>query len=165
LTPRRAALGALVLAGGLLAAGAAPAAQPGAPAVGRDAQGWSYGLWNELMSPFCPGRTLADCPSEQAEKLREWIVAQEEGGRARDEVEGELFASFGDVLRQAPAAEGFGLAAYVIPIAIFCAGGALVVLFLARRGGPPLATAPRVVVVDPELQRELEEQIAGPGPG
>jgi cytochrome c-type biogenesis protein CcmH/NrfF len=151
--PRSRALGSLVLAGWLLAASAAPAAQ--------DEPGWGYQLWNELMSPFCPGRTLADCPSEQAEELREWIVAQEEGGRDRDDVTGELYRGFGDVLRQAPAAKGVGLAAYVLPIAIFCAGGGLVALFLVRRRGGTLATAPRVTVVDPELQRALDEEIAG----
>jgi cytochrome c-type biogenesis protein CcmH/NrfF len=153
LSPGSRALGPLVLALWLLAASAAPAA-PEEP-------GWSYQLWNELMSPFCPGRTLADCPSEQAENLREWIVTQEERGRDRDDVTGELFRSFGDVLRQAPAAEGVGLAAYVIPIAIFCAGGGLVALFLSRRRGGSLAPSPRVTVVDPELQRTLDEEIAG----
>jgi cytochrome c-type biogenesis protein CcmH/NrfF len=162
LPPRRAALVLLVA----LAAAGAFGAMP-APAVAdeRPEPGWGYGLWNELMSPFCPGRTLADCPSEQAEKLREWIVVQEEQGRAKDDVTQELFASFGDVLRQAPAAEGIGLAAYLVPIAIFGAGGGLVALFLARRKGAALATAPRVAVVDPELQRALDDQIAGPGPG
>jgi cytochrome c-type biogenesis protein CcmH/NrfF len=162
LLPRRAALAllaVLALAGGLAAGpatgSAAEAAEPG----------WGYGLWNELMSPFCPGRTLADCPSEQAEKLREWIVAQEEQGRPKDDVTQELFASFGDVLRQAPAAEGVGLAAYVVPVAIFVAGGGLVALFLARRRGAALAGAPRVAVVDPELQRALDAEITGPGPG
>jgi cytochrome c-type biogenesis protein CcmH/NrfF len=164
LLSRRAALallGTLAVAGGLLVAlpaSVAAAADPAEP-------GWSYGLWNELMSPFCPGRSLADCPSEQAEKLRVWIVAQEEQGRAKDDVTAELFQSFGDVLRQAPAAEGIGLAAYLVPVAIFGAGGGLVALFLARRRGEALATAPRVAVVDPELQRTLDDQIAGPGPG
>ncbi len=147
-------LGALALAVLLLAA------RP-ASAEASAARGWSYGLWNELMSPYCPGRTLADCPSQQAEELREWIVAQEQAGRARDDVTGELFRSFGDVLRQAPKAEGMGLAAYGIPIALFCAGGALVALFLGRRRGGTPATAPRVAVVDPELQRELDEEIGG----
>ena len=152
---------ALVVAGGLAAA------TPAIAAAAEEAAepGWAYGLWNELMSPFCPGRTLADCPSEQAEKLRAWIVAQEEQGRAKDDVTQELFASFGDVLRQAPAAEGIGLAAYLVPIAIFGAGGGLVALFLARRKGATLSPAPRVAVVDPELQRALDDQIAGPGPG
>jgi hypothetical protein len=47
-----------------------------------EAEGWSYEMWNDLMSPFCPGRTLADCPSDKAEELRQWIVDQEAGGRS-----------------------------------------------------------------------------------
>ena len=33
------------------------------PAMRRPANaGWAYEIANELMSPFCPGRSLADCP-------------------------------------------------------------------------------------------------------
>jgi cytochrome c-type biogenesis protein CcmH/NrfF len=120
-------------------------------------EGWGYGLWNELMSPFCPGRTLADCPSGKAEELRIWIVEQEDGGRSRTEVMDELYAAFGDVLRQAPVAEGVGLAAYVIPVLLFLAGGALIGFFLRRqRGGVAPETEPPVRAVDPELERALD---------
>jgi hypothetical protein len=40
-----------------------------------------------------------------------------------------------------------------------------VAFFLARRRGAALAGAPRVAVVDPELQRALDAEITGPGPG
>jgi cytochrome c-type biogenesis protein CcmH/NrfF len=134
-------------------------AGPGAAAAAEEA-GWGYDMWNELMSPFCPGRTLADCPSGQAEQMRAWIVDQEEQGRTRTEVEAELYAEFGNVLRQAPAPEGVGLTAYIIPIAVFLAGGALVMLFLRRQTQQAAAPAsPRVTVVDPELQRALDEEI------
>ena len=36
-----------------------------APWAGAD-QGWSYGLWNDLMSPYCPGLTLGACGSGAA---------------------------------------------------------------------------------------------------
>ncbi len=35
-----------------------------------DAKAWHYDVWNTTMSPFCPGRTLLDCPSGQAAELR-----------------------------------------------------------------------------------------------
>ncbi|MEN8181573.1 MAG: cytochrome c-type biogenesis protein CcmH [Myxococcota bacterium] len=135
------------------------------PAGAEAEEGWSYGLWSDLMSPYCPGRTLADCPSENAEQLRGWIVAQEEGGRSQTEVEAELYETFGDVLRQTPAPTGIGLAAYAAPILLFLAGGALVVIFLRRQtaSGAPSRSAP-VAVVDPELQRELDEEIGSSGP-
>ena len=120
--------------------------------------GWSYEMWNDLMSPFCPGRTLADCPSDKAEDLRRWIVDQEASGRSAEDVHAEVLAAFGDVVRQAPLPEGLGLAAYVIPILLFLAGGGLVAVFLRKQTRASARPAP-VVAVDPELQRELDDEI------
>ena len=87
------------------------------------------------MSPFCPGRTLAECPSPQADELRLWILEQARAGATREEVEAELLRSFGDKLRQAPRAEGIGLLAYGVPGVFLLAGGALLVVFLRRGAG------------------------------
>ncbi len=126
--------------------------------VRAEEAGWSYEMWNDLMSPYCPGRTLADCPSEKAEELRGWIVDQEAEGRSAEEVHAEILAAFGDVVRQAPVPTGLGLAAYVIPILLFLAGGGLVGVFLRRQTRASARPAP-VVAVDPDLQRELDEEI------
>jgi cytochrome c-type biogenesis protein CcmH/NrfF len=136
-----------------------------APSVRADdaqaAQSWAYEAQNELMSPFCPGRTLADCPSPAAESLRLWLVVQQAAGRSRADVEEELFARYGDQMRPAPKAEGFGLTAYLIPLAAFLGGGLLLSLFLRRitRAQPapaPAAAAP----ADPELERLVDEELA-----
>lgn len=126
--------------------------------LSAEPEGWSYALANELMSPFCPGRTLADCPSEKAEELRGWIVDQELAGRSPEEVHAEVVAAFGDGVRQAPVPSGLGLAAYVIPILLFLAGGGLVAIFLRRQSRAPDKPAP-VTPVDPDLQRELDAEI------
>ncbi len=133
------------------------------PAPGADEKGgWGYQLSNEVMSPYCPGRALSDCPSPQAAELRQWIVEQENAGVSRSEVEQQLFQEFGDQLLQAPRAEGIGLLAYLIPALAFAAGGALVVFFLRRQrsssaGGEaaPAPTAPG----DPDLERLVEEEL------
>ena len=130
--------------------------------AGGEEQAWSYQLWNDLMSPFCPGRTLADCPSEKAEDLRAWIVDQEAAGRPQQEVEAEILQTFGDSVRQAPLPTGLGLAAYVIPVLLFLVGGGLVVLFLKRQSAGSARPGP-VAAVDPELQRELDREIGGAG--
>ena len=129
-----------------------------------DAPPWAYELAAELMSPFCPGRTLADCPSPAAASIRMWIVVQAAAGRTRDDVQEELFAKYGDAMRPAPRAEGFGLTAYIVPVAAFAAGGLLVAVVLrrlTRRGPapPPSGAAPRPV--DPELERVVDEELAG----
>jgi cytochrome c-type biogenesis protein CcmH len=154
---RRSALA--LLAGLVLAAGAAAAEEAAAPAEER----WAYELAHELMSPFCPGRALAECPSPQADALRLWILQQARAGATREQVEAQLLESFGDQLRQSPRPEGVGLVAYVVPALLVVAGGGLLALFLrrqAQRAGPaPAASGPARVARDPELERRLDEEL------
>jgi cytochrome c-type biogenesis protein CcmH len=140
---------AALLAGALAAAPAAAAEPP-----------YALELYNGLMSPYCPGRTLMDCPSGQAAELRDWIAAQEQAGRSRQEVEDELYAKYGDVILQAPRAEGFGLAAYVLPVVAFLLGGGIVWVFLRRQaaGAAPAEPRPRASL-DPEIERRIDEEL------
>jgi cytochrome c-type biogenesis protein CcmH len=117
-------------------------------------------MWNSLMSPYCPGRTLLDCTSGQAAELREWIAEQETAGRPRAEVEAQLYEQFGDVILQAPKASGFGLAAYVIPVVGVAAGALVLVIFLRRQAGSA-RTAPAAIAapLDPELDRLIDEEM------
>lgn len=113
------------------------------------------------MSPFCPGRTLSDCPSQAAKSLVMWIVVQEAAGRGRSEVEEELFERYGEVMRPAPKAEGIGVTAYLIPALVFAGGGLLIGIFLRRqtRGAQQQEAAPPAD--DPELERIIDEELAG----
>lgn len=131
------------------------------PAAAEEPEGWAYEMANELMSPFCPGRTLADCPSQQAKSLAMWIVVQESAGRTREDVQEELFARYGEIMRPAPKVEGIGISAYAIPAAVFLGGGALVAVFLARQGREKDAAAPPAGPPDPELERIVDEELAG----
>lgn len=153
-SPRRRALAAGLILLGVVCSGLASA---------QDEAGWSYQLGNHLMSPYCPGRTLPDCPSQQAADLRHWIVEQEHAGRSQADVEADLLARYGDVILQAPRATGFGLAAYVMPIVLSAAGAALLFLFLRRQAAAHRAedaAAPPPRAIDPELERLVDEEIA-----
>ena len=131
-----------------------------APAVRSESENWAYDAQRELMSPFCPGRTLADCPSSEAKSLGMWMMAQAASGRTREDVEAELYARYGDQIRPAPKAEGFGLAAYLVPLAAFVAGGLLLGIFLRRATRAPVVPAPAPAPVDPELERLVDEELA-----
>jgi cytochrome c-type biogenesis protein CcmH/NrfF len=136
----------------------APADNPG-----DTAPAWAYDLPNDLMSPFCPGRSLADCPSPDAASLRMWILVQAAAGRTRADVEGELFERYGEVIRSAPKAEGIGAAAYWMPAAVFAAGGALVVWFLRRATRRGAASEPPLRPLDPDVERKLDELLGREG--
>jgi cytochrome c-type biogenesis protein CcmH len=100
-------------------------------------ESWAYALAHELMSPYCPGRTLAECPSPQADQLRLWILERARAGATRAEVEEELRQNFGDQLLQAPRAEGIGLVAYAVPGVFVVLGAVLLAVFLRRSGSAP----------------------------
>lgn len=128
------------------------------------ADAWAYAMAHDLMSPFCPGRTLAECPSPQADELRIWILTQAAAGASQAEIEEALYERFGDQILSAPRPEGWGLAAYVIPIVGFVVGGGLVWLALRRMvGGGQRAPAPappvRSVSDDAELERRIDEEL------
>lgn len=147
---RRLALPALLALATALGASAAAGSSPDAPS-------WSREVERELMSPYCPGRSLVECPSPQATELRLWIQGQERAGVPRAEVEKRLFEEFGDQLRHSPRAEGWGLWAYLVPAFALLAGAVLVFAFLRRQtAAPPPAPA---TSADPELVREIEREL------
>lgn len=130
---------------------------PGASAA-DEPPAWAYEMSTELMSPFCPGRTLAECPSPQAESLRMWILVQGSAGRGEDDVREELYERYGDQIRATPKAEGFGTAAYVIPVVAFLLGGVLLAIFL-RRSTAAAGSAP-AAALDAESERKLDEMLS-----
>ncbi len=93
---------------------------------------FGYALAHELMSPFCPGRTLAACTSPQAAQLRQEILLMEASGAAREEVIANLVSRFGEVIKPAPKKEGWGLAAHWLPGVAMLGGALLVVVVLLR---------------------------------
>ena len=127
---------------------------------------WADNFSKDLMSPFCPGRTLPDCPSPQAYELRVWIRQQEAAGRSLDAVKAELIAEFGVPILGRPPARGFGLAAYLIPAVVFLVGAALVVVFFRRQHHRQLPSKEKAESTESQsdqseleawLDRELEE--------
>lgn len=55
-------------------------------------------LSHDLMSPYCPGRTIATCPSPNARKLEQQILAQAREGKTREEIEQSLVSRFPDII-------------------------------------------------------------------
>lgn len=50
----------------------------------------------DMPSPYCPGRSIASCPSEAARELEDDILALAKQGKDRKQIEGILVSRFGE---------------------------------------------------------------------
>ena len=110
-------------------------------------------LARDLMSPFCPGRTLADCGSPDAAVVREEIRKALGAGESPESVRARIETRVGDRVVGVPR-ERTG---WLLPIAALVAGAGVLALVIRRALQPPAASAPIPPEVERELTRELDE--------
>ena len=116
---------------------------------------------NNIMSPFCPGVTLHDCPSDTALELRREIQDWAESGMSRAEIMTELETQYGPEIRAIPEASGSGLFAWLLPLAgILVATAAGVVLSKRWAADRQPVNAPAVAATSEERGR-LERELRG----
>jgi len=132
-----------------------PAASGAATAASAGGASWAYDLAADLMSPFCPGRTLAACPSPDAAELIQWIATQEAAGASREEVLAVLVERHGEAILGAPPARGITLWAYVFPVLGFLAFG-VVAVFVLRRVVSPRSPGSSPAAAPSPVERGLE---------
>jgi cytochrome c-type biogenesis protein CcmH len=144
--------GLALVAVALTTALAAPAARAGDPS--QTAAEISAGV----MSPFCPGLTLQDCPSDAARRLRDRIERWVRGGASREQIMARLRRDYGPGIAAMPPAEGSGLLAWLVPAAAVLVGGAGA-WWLARRWSAREQTD-SVPEPSPEERRRLARELA-----
>ena len=144
---RRAA--ALALLVGAFAAGSASAAPPNAA-----------DLEAELVCPVCE-TTLDQSNAPVAERMKTFIRVRIAAGDSEQEIKDALVAQFGPEVLAEPPAGGFGLLAWLLPLAGLV-GGAIVVALLVRawtrRGSSDELSAEERL--DPELERLVDDELA-----
>jgi cytochrome c-type biogenesis protein CcmH/NrfF len=121
-------------------------------AVDRDA---SY-IFNTVMSPFCPGRLLSNCPSAEAADLRDAIRAKLHAGASRQDVLDELYDTYGEEILGSPR----GAMAWLVPIGVIVAGGIGLLLWLrvtSRRLAPMETTR---ASLDPESEARVNTELS-----
>jgi cytochrome c-type biogenesis protein CcmH/NrfF len=132
----------------MLGAGSAAGQAVSDPEVARQA----HGISSDVMSPYCPGRTLADCPSPNAAALREEVRELLTAGVPEAEVRARLEARFGDDIVGVPRS----VWGWILPaLALMLGAWALIMALrsLSQRS-PSEATA-----VDPDLEAELDREL------
>jgi cytochrome c-type biogenesis protein CcmH len=123
-------------------------------------------LESEVMCPIC-NTTLELSESPAADQIRREIRRGIEAGQTKSAIKADLVAQFGEGILAAPSREGFNLIAWVLPLA----GGLVAVValaFAARRWRasrepeeePVPAANGRATVVDRDLERRLDEELA-----
>ncbi|MCC6992314.1 MAG: cytochrome c-type biogenesis protein CcmH [Acidobacteria bacterium] len=81
-------------------------------------------LAHQLMSPFCPGKLLADCTSPNAGTMRQAIAGRIAAGETVDAVKVDLVRQYGAEILGAPPAQGVGLLAWLVPALLGIASAA-----------------------------------------
>jgi formate-dependent nitrite reductase complex subunit NrfG len=86
----------------------------------------------KVMSPFCPGVTLHDCPSAAALALRDRIERWVRQGQSEDQILERLEAQYGVGIRSTPPAGDGGWLAWALPGTALLVGLVLGWLLLKR---------------------------------
>jgi cytochrome c-type biogenesis protein CcmH len=134
---------------GALAAGSALAAPPNAA-----------DLEAELVCPVCE-TTLDQSNAPVAERMKTFIRVRIAAGDSEQEIKDALVGQFGEEVLAEPPGGGFGLLAWLLPLAGLV-GGAIAVALLVRawtRREPPDDPDARERL-DPELERLVDDELA-----
>ena len=112
----------------------------------------------ELVCPVCE-TTLDQSDAPVAQRMKAFIRERIAAGDSEDEIKDALVAEFGDGVLATPSKSGFGLLAWLVPLAAVLAGAIAVVLLVRSwsRRSPPSPPAPPV---DPALDRRVDEELA-----
>jgi cytochrome c-type biogenesis protein CcmH len=132
------------------------------PATAVAASNWSYtGIQTELMCPTCQGERLDISTAPAANRVRAYLRRAHAEGLSESQVKSELVAQFGQQVLAAPPRSGFGLVAWLAPIAAVLAGLVLAI-WLARRWLRSRSTGSGAVDAaepDPVRRAALEAQL------
>ena len=168
--PGRLVLPALMAAGVL-----APAASRAQVAAESSSvvQGWddtqAQRLFGKLMSPFCPGLTLAQCPSPGADSLRQDIRTRLAAGETPGAITTDYASDWGEQMLGTPPVRDWGVLLWTLPGVLLLGGTVALALWLrtlrrraveileeqvaagraAGEGAPP----------EPALRRRLDEEL------
>jgi cytochrome c-type biogenesis protein CcmH len=138
----------VVVLGLLVLAGSSAAAPPKAA-----------DLESELVCPVCE-TTLDQSNAPIAQRMKAFIRARIAAGDSEDEIKDALVAQFGTEVLAKPPGGGFGLLAWLLPLAALVGGAVAVAVLIrtwSRRRPPP---EPEEERLDPQLERLVDDELA-----
>ena len=115
-------------------------------------------LETEIVCPVCE-TTLDQSNAPIAERMKAFIRVRIAAGDSEGQIKDALVAEFGPEVLAEPPGGGFGLLAWLVPLAALGVGVAAVVLLVRRwsRRAPPEEDPP---ALDPALERMVDDELA-----
>lgn len=123
----------------------------------------AYEMYQQVFSPFCPGRSLNDCPSSKAQDLKLEMRQRLERGDSVEVILDDVFRRFGDTFRAVPRYSGFGKLVWWIPLGFLALGGLVIMVALRGRRSSAVAKTNENIAqsvpsdLQARIQRELDE--------
>ncbi len=106
-----------------------------------------------IMSPYCPGLVVADCPTRQSAELRSHIDDRIDMGWTNAEIDRWLVANYGEQILGRPR----GISSWLVPLAAAVVGAAVLGYILIRRA--PVPSAPAELKIAPEEQNRVRADL------
>jgi cytochrome c-type biogenesis protein CcmH/NrfF len=113
----------------------------------------------EVMSPYCEGVTLHDCPSREALELRERIATWAADGMSKGAIIDRLVSEFGPQIRAVPAKSGIGLLAWLLPAAGLLIAVGVAAALTRRFSARGAVVEPDAPQLSPEQRARLDAEL------
>ena len=114
-----------------------------------------------MFSPFCPGRSLNDCPSSKAADLKDEMRAQLEAGTPPEVVLQGVIDKYGEQYRAVPRFAGVGILVWLVPMGFVLIGLiAALVVSLGRKKATSVVNGASSDSISTEDERRIAEELA-----
>jgi len=119
-------------------------------------------FYSDIWSPYCKGNSLQDCPSGQAEILRQKIREAHAQGESFESIRRRLEQEYQKPLRMMPESNLRGKLAYSIPwIALLGIVISLFVYWRTRIRTPATEARAPTASLSADLEKEIAERMKG----
>lgn len=83
-------------------------------------------ITGKVMSPYCPGKLLSDCPSGKASELKSILRSKISSGATESDLMTYLEDQYGkQTIQSTPGTKGFDVVAWIAPFAFLLVGAVL----------------------------------------
>jgi len=118
-------------------------------------------LYQQVFSPFCPGRSLNDCPSSKAGELKDEMRAELEAGKSPEVILNEVFQKYGDQYRAVPQFSGVGVLVWLVPIGFVAIGLAIAVgVSISRKKSASVTVSSNKTALSADEERRIQEELS-----